>query len=173
LDLALGGKQASLSWHLAYSYVDATYRSSFDVSATSNSTADADGNITVRPGDRIPLVPRHTGRLTLDYDVTPQLDLGANLIVAAGSFLHGDENNANHAGGTNAQGAYISADRLRMDSRLRRAQPAGHLACQQARGSLRSHRQRREPALCHRGIPDQRQLQPERQFPRRSGDLDQ
>ena len=110
LDLALGGKQASLSWHLAYSYVDATYRSSFDVSATSNSTADADGNITVRPGDRIPLVPRHTGRLTLDYDVTPQLDLGANLIVAAGSFLHGDENNANHAGGTNAQGAYISAD---------------------------------------------------------------
>jgi outer membrane receptor protein involved in Fe transport len=109
LDLALGGKQDALSWHLAYSYVDATYQSSFDVSAASNSSADADGNISVRPGDRIPLVPRHTGRLTLDYEFDERLDLGANLIIASGSFLHGDENNANQAGGTNAQGVVVAA----------------------------------------------------------------
>jgi outer membrane receptor protein involved in Fe transport len=107
LDLALGGRQGGLSWHLAYSYVDATFQSSFTVSAPSNSTADANGNILVTPGDRIPLVPRQTGRLVLDYQLTPRWHLGGSLLAAAGSYLHGNENNANAAGGTNATGAYI------------------------------------------------------------------
>jgi outer membrane receptor protein involved in Fe transport len=108
LDLALGGKEGGLKWHLTYSYVDATFQSTFVVNAASNSTADADGNILVRPGDRIPLIPQHTGRLVLDYEVNKQLDIGGNVVVASGSYLHGDENNANQAGGTNAAGAYIS-----------------------------------------------------------------
>jgi outer membrane receptor protein involved in Fe transport len=108
LDLALGGKEGGFKWHLTYSYVDATFQSSFVVNAASNSTADADGNILVRPGDRIPLIPQHTGRLVLDYEVNKQLDVGGNVVVASGSYLHGDENNANQAGGTNAAGAFIS-----------------------------------------------------------------
>jgi outer membrane receptor protein involved in Fe transport len=108
LDLALGGKEGGLKWHLTYSYVDATFQSTFVVNAASNSTADADGNILVRPGDRIPLIPQHTGRLVLDYEVNKQLDIGGNVVVASGSYLHGDENNTNQAGGTNAAGAYIS-----------------------------------------------------------------
>jgi outer membrane receptor protein involved in Fe transport len=108
LDLALGGKQGGLSWHLAYSLVDATYQSGFQVRAESNSTADANGNIRVRPGDRIPLTPRHTGRLVLDYQLNKQLDIGANLVAASGAFLHGNENNANQPGGTNGEGILIS-----------------------------------------------------------------
>jgi outer membrane receptor protein involved in Fe transport len=107
LDLALGGKQGALNWHVTYSYVDATFQSSFEVNAASNSTANVDGNILVRPGDRIPLIPRHTGRLVLDYDVTKRWNLGANLALVSGAFLHGDENNANRAGGTNGGGAFI------------------------------------------------------------------
>jgi outer membrane receptor protein involved in Fe transport len=34
--------------------------------------------------------------------------LGGNLLVASGSYLHGNENNANQAGSTNAAGARIS-----------------------------------------------------------------
>jgi outer membrane receptor protein involved in Fe transport len=108
LDLALGGKEAGLTWHVAYSFVDATYQSSFEVGAESNSTADADGNILVTPGDRIPLIPRHTGRLVLDYEINKSLDVGGNIVLSSGSFLHGDENNANGAGGTNGEGAFIS-----------------------------------------------------------------
>jgi outer membrane receptor protein involved in Fe transport len=108
LDLALGGEQGGFKWHLAYSLVDATFQSNFTVSAESNSSADADGNIVVRPGDRIPLIPRHTGRLVLDYDGNRQWDLGGTLIIASGSYLHGDENNANVAGGTNGEGAFVS-----------------------------------------------------------------
>jgi len=108
LDLAVGGKAGGLQWRLAYSLVDATFRSGFVVSAESNSTADANGDIVVRPGDRIPLTPRHTGRLLLDYQVSPRLQLGGNLSVVSGSYLHGNENNANQAGATNGAGAFIS-----------------------------------------------------------------
>lgn len=111
LDVAFGGKEAGLTWKLAYSYVQATFQSSFAVNAPSNSTADAYGNIMVQPGDRMPLVPEHNGRLILDYEFNKHLDLGANLIVVSGSYLHGNENNANVAGVTDAAtGAYISAD---------------------------------------------------------------
>jgi outer membrane receptor protein involved in Fe transport len=108
LDLSLGGKEGGLKWHLTYSFVDATFQSNFAVSAGSNSTANADGNILVRPGDRIPLIPKHTGRLVLDYELTQRWDIGGNLIAASGAYLHGDENNANQAAGTNGAGAYIS-----------------------------------------------------------------
>ncbi|HEV3182450.1 MAG TPA: TonB-dependent receptor [Steroidobacteraceae bacterium] len=106
-DLALGGKQGGFNWQLTYSLVDATFQSNFAVSAAANSTAGANGNILVHPGDRIPLIPRHTGRLMLEYERNGW-DIGANLLVASGSFLHGNENNANQAGGTNGAGAYIS-----------------------------------------------------------------
>jgi outer membrane receptor protein involved in Fe transport len=108
LDVSVGGKEAGLNWHVTYSLVDATFQSNFVVSAESNSTADADGNILVRAGDRIPLIPKHTGRLVLDYELTKRWDIGGNVIAASGSYLHGDENNANQAGGTNAEGAYVS-----------------------------------------------------------------
>ena len=108
LDLSLGGKEGGLNWHLTYSFVDATYQSNFEVSAESNSTAGANGNILVRPGDRIPLIPKHTGRLVLDYEFNQAWDIGGNVIAASGSYLHGDENNANQIGGTNGAGAYVS-----------------------------------------------------------------
>ena len=106
-DLALGGRQGGWHWQLMYSLVDATFQSDFAVSANSNSTADANGDIQVRPGDRIPLIPRHTGRLILGYQAA-RWDLGANLMVASGSYLHGNEDNANRAGGTNGLGEYVS-----------------------------------------------------------------
>jgi outer membrane receptor protein involved in Fe transport len=108
LDLALGGKEGGWNWHLAYSFVDATYQSSFLINSESNSTADADGNILITPGDRIALIPRHSGRFSFDYEFNKSWDVGANIVVASGSFLHGDENNANVAGGTNGEGAFIS-----------------------------------------------------------------
>jgi outer membrane receptor protein involved in Fe transport len=108
LDLSLGGKQGGLHWHVTYSFVDATFQSNFEVSAESNSSADADGNILVRAGDRIPLIPKHTGRVVLDYDLSKRWNVGGNVIATSGSFLHGDENNSNQAGGTNGEGAYVS-----------------------------------------------------------------
>jgi outer membrane receptor protein involved in Fe transport len=110
LDFAVGGKEGGLTWRAAYSFVDATFQSSFQVSAQSNSTANPDGNILVRPGDRIPLIPRHTGRLLVDYELNKRWEIGGNVVVASGSFLHGNENNADQAGGINGQGTFVSGN---------------------------------------------------------------
>jgi outer membrane receptor protein involved in Fe transport len=107
IDLALGGQEEKLRWNLSYSLVDATFQSDFGVSAESNSTADANGDILVMAGDRIPLIPRHTGKLTVGYQFTSKLNIGGNVVVTSGSYLHGNENNANQAGGTNGEGQYI------------------------------------------------------------------
>jgi outer membrane receptor protein involved in Fe transport len=107
LDLALGGRYAGLHWQVIYSFVDATFRSGFTVNAPSNSRADSNGNIEVRAGDRVPLIPRHTGRLVLDYALGERWEVGGNLVAASGSYLHGNENNANQAGATNAAGSRI------------------------------------------------------------------
>jgi outer membrane receptor protein involved in Fe transport len=111
LDVSFGGKEGGLNWKLAYSYVQATFQSTFVVNASSNSTSDANGNIVVQPGDRIPLIPLHIARLILDYDVDQQLNLGGNLVFASSPYLHGDENNGNQAGATdNASGIYVAPD---------------------------------------------------------------
>lgn len=106
-DLALNGAWKALTWRVAYSLVDATFQSTFTVNGEANSSADANGSIRVAPGNRMPLIPYSTGRLTLDYRATPRLDVGANLVAVSGSYLHGNENNANQAGGVNAQGSVI------------------------------------------------------------------
>jgi outer membrane receptor protein involved in Fe transport len=43
----------------------------------------------------------------LDFGINNHLDVGGNLVVVSGSYLHGDENNANQASGTNGEGAFI------------------------------------------------------------------
>jgi outer membrane receptor protein involved in Fe transport len=111
LDVAIGGKEAGLTWRLGYSYVDATFQSTFPLNSESNSQADVNGNIVVQPGNRMPLIPQHSGRLILDYAFDKHLDIGANLIIESGSFLHGNENNANVANTTDvASGTYIAPD---------------------------------------------------------------
>ena len=108
LDLAMGGKLDALTWHAAYSLVDATYRSSFLVAGESNSSADQSGNILVTSGDRIPLIARHTGRLTVDFQLRENWDLGGSAVFSSGSYIHGNENNANVAGGINGAGDLIT-----------------------------------------------------------------
>jgi outer membrane receptor protein involved in Fe transport len=106
--LAVGGRDGGFNWKLAYSYVLATFQSTFVVNSPSNSQADANGNIVVQPGDRLPLVPLHTARLMLDYDVDMHLNVGANVIFASRAYLHGNEDNANVAGTTDIpSGAFI------------------------------------------------------------------
>jgi outer membrane receptor protein involved in Fe transport len=105
-DLGLGGKLTQdLTWHFTYSFVDATYRSSFEVNGESNSTADDNGHIQVSPGNRIPLIARHTGRIRLDYALNKYWDVGGSFIVSSGVYLHGNENNANVPDGDTVIGA--------------------------------------------------------------------
>jgi iron complex outermembrane recepter protein len=83
------------SVYAQYSYVDATFRSSLVLNSPSNPFQDADGDIQVLPGDRLPLIPLSRVKLGADYSLSPQWSVGGSLVLATDSFYRGDEFNKN------------------------------------------------------------------------------
>ena len=93
LELDLRGRIEAITAALHYSFVDAAYHTGFIANSPANSSADANGAITVQRGNRIPGVARHSLKLRLDADATSDWRIGASLLVASGVYARGDENN--------------------------------------------------------------------------------
>ncbi|KAA1008145.1 TonB-dependent receptor [Paraburkholderia panacisoli] len=93
VELAGQTKFGPLAVTASYSYVDATYQSTWTESSPSNSSADAQGNITVKPGNHIPGIPATTVKLRLDYSATAKWRIGTNLTWRGSIYAQGDENN--------------------------------------------------------------------------------
>ncbi len=93
MELGLNGKSGKFGVAANYSYVDATFQTAFTESSSSNSAADANGNIQVTNGDAIPGVSRHTIKLRLDYEITPAWSVGGNIVATSSQYARGDENN--------------------------------------------------------------------------------
>jgi iron complex outermembrane recepter protein len=83
------------SSYAQYSYVDATFRSALLLNSPSNPFQDADGNIQVTPGDRLPLIPLQRLKLGADYSLSHNWSLGGSLVLAGSSFYRADESNQN------------------------------------------------------------------------------
>lgn len=90
-----------------YTFLDATYQSAETVGGSGNSTnASAfaggkglDGTIEVRPGDRIPLIPRHTLKAFADVEATSRLSLDLDLVAVSSAYARGNENNLHQPDG--------------------------------------------------------------------------
>ncbi len=78
---------------LRYAFVDATFRTGFVGNSPANSTADGNGAIVVRAGDRIPSIARHSLKARLDVEATASWSFGASLVAASSVPARGDENN--------------------------------------------------------------------------------
>jgi outer membrane receptor protein involved in Fe transport len=78
---------------LSYTYTNATFQSAFSESSPNNPGADADGNIPVNPGDRLPGVPTHLVKVGVQYKVTDKWTVGATAVGENGQYLFGDEAN--------------------------------------------------------------------------------
>lgn len=76
-----------------YGFVNATFELPFTDPSENNPSADADGNICVKPGDRMASVPRSSAKLDLGYAATPFLHLGVNATLEPSQYLRGDEAN--------------------------------------------------------------------------------
>ncbi|HEY0268393.1 MAG TPA: TonB-dependent receptor [Methyloradius sp.] len=82
-----------------YTFLDATYQQNDTFTSEANSSADADGQISISKGNRIPLVPHNIFKVYSDYRVTPRFSVGADLLAISGSYARGNENQQQQAGG--------------------------------------------------------------------------
>ncbi|MEN8259173.1 MAG: TonB-dependent receptor [Pseudomonadota bacterium] len=84
-------------WRFAvnYTYLDATFRDSFIVNSPNNPSADANGQIQVGKGDRIPGIPRHILKFSTDVDVLSKWTVGLDMLYNSNQVFRGDEANLN------------------------------------------------------------------------------
>ncbi len=90
--------RADVKWqgvtaYVNYTYTDATFQTGYVESAGSNPVADANGNITIQPGDTLPGVPRSILKMGLDADLTESWHAGLDGQLQSGQYLFGDEAN--------------------------------------------------------------------------------
>jgi len=95
-ELALSGQWKRLSFLAGYAWVDATFQSSEALFNPVSNPADPaqPATIDVRPGDRLPGIPRHSFKLGAEYRVGEDFVLGAHLLWAGSQFMRGDEDNS-------------------------------------------------------------------------------
>ncbi len=93
VDLNIQLKTGRLLAWLAYSYTDAAFQTGFTESSENNPAADANGNIQIQPGDRLPGIPPSLLKLGVNYKLTDAWTVGGTGIYASGQFLFGDEAN--------------------------------------------------------------------------------
>lgn len=92
IETSLAYRQARWSGAIAYSLIDATFRTPLQLSSGSPS-ADANGMIAIIPGDRLPLVPRHRLTISADYAMTDHWRFGGDFRIQSGFYLEGDGSN--------------------------------------------------------------------------------
>lgn len=88
-----------------YTYLDATFRDSIQLSSPDNPHAvvcdgapdptddDAPHCVNVRPGDTLPGTPRHRFKVGFDYWLTQKWKFGSDLVALSSQFFTGDEGN--------------------------------------------------------------------------------
>jgi iron complex outermembrane receptor protein len=89
----LTGSWGRFDFHANYGFVNATFHSTLEINSPYNPGADVNGNILVTAGDRLPGIPQHTAKLSLDYHLTPSWIVGTEAIYASNEYLRGDEAN--------------------------------------------------------------------------------
>ena len=98
VEVNAGARWSGFGLVARYSFIDATFRTGFLENSPSNSSADANGDIQVTSGNRIPGVPRQSLHLRADLDLGDALSLGVNVVAVASSRSRGDENNQDASG---------------------------------------------------------------------------
>lgn len=79
--------------YATYASIQARFRDGFIEGSGDNPMAGADGDITVRSGDRLPGIPAQQLKLGAHYKVTDRWTVGLIGLASTGAYLFGDEAN--------------------------------------------------------------------------------
>jgi iron complex outermembrane receptor protein len=82
----------TLQLYASYALVDARFLDSLLLGSNSP-FADADGNIQVVPGNRIPAIPRNRVKFGMDYWITDAFKVGGDALFVSDQYFVGDDNN--------------------------------------------------------------------------------
>jgi outer membrane receptor protein involved in Fe transport len=118
IELDLNGDAgASVSWFVNYTYLDATFRVPIAFPSPNNPAA-IDGEVSVAPGDRLPLIPQQLLKGGIRATLGERVTLGADLLAGGDFYMRGDEGNDGGRIGDytvlNLRGAYRISDSLRV-----------------------------------------------------------
>ena len=117
IELGAERKMGRVTLGAGYTFLDATFQSGEALNGGGNSTNDAalsgrpglEGSIEIAPGDRMPLIPRHSLKMFADVQVTTALALDADVVGASQSYARGNENNQHEPDGSYYLGPGASA----------------------------------------------------------------
>jgi iron complex outermembrane receptor protein len=82
----------TLQLYASYALVDARFLDSLQVGSNSP-FADADGNVQIVPGNRIPAIPRDRVKAGIDLSVTDAFKIGGDALWVGSQYFVGDESN--------------------------------------------------------------------------------
>ena len=98
VEASLTYTKGPLSFYGNYAFVDATYQFAGQLSSPMNPNpiVMANGGVeNVVPGNHIPGIPRHIGKLGFDYQLTPKLQVGLDTVLVGSQYFVGDDSNLN------------------------------------------------------------------------------
>ena len=82
----------TLQLYASYALVDARFLDALQVGSNCP-FADADGNVQILPGNRIPAIPRHRIKAGIDYAITDAFKVGGDALWVGSQYFVGDESN--------------------------------------------------------------------------------
>jgi outer membrane receptor protein involved in Fe transport len=82
----------TLQLYASYALVDARFLNALQVGSNSP-FADADGNVQILPGNRIPAIPRNRIKAGFDYSITDAFKVGGDALFVGSQYFVGDDSN--------------------------------------------------------------------------------
>ncbi len=93
IEASITGTVGKLDWYANWTYLQARFGDSFQVLSPNHPNADAEGEVNVQRGDRIPGLPEDILKLGASYNLTPDISVGAELFHNGSQVVRGDESN--------------------------------------------------------------------------------
>ena len=92
-DLSGDAEWNAFDLRASYGFVNATFESAYTDLSPDNPGANANGDIVVKPGDRMPNIPRSSAKLNLSYAETQSFRVAVGAQLESSQYLRGDEAN--------------------------------------------------------------------------------